>query len=74
MEFSTLQQNSEEAVEVNAAASEGDRKREQYWLKRIIERGLANKITLLVCGYMHVDRFIEHVEGSGYQATRITIQ
>jgi len=74
IEFSAIQPNSEEAVEVNAAASEGDRKREQFWLKRIIEHGLANKTTILVCGYRHVDRFIEHVEDGGYRATRITIQ
>ena len=45
---------------INELAKEFDRKREKYWLDQIKLRDIMNnKEILLICGFEHVDSFIE---------------
>jgi len=44
---------------INKVAKESDRKREKYWLDQIKLRDGVNKEVLLICGFEHVDSFIE---------------
>lgn len=44
---------------INELAKDSDHKREIYWLDQIKLRNTANKEILLICGFEHVDSFIE---------------
>jgi hypothetical protein len=44
---------------INEIAAASDRIREKYWLDEIKSRNGMNRETLLICGFEHVDSFIE---------------
>jgi hypothetical protein len=52
-------------------AKESDRKREEYWLNKIIGHSGIALSTLLICGYGHVDSFFSLLKDKGYQAEKI---
>ncbi|MFA6256684.1 MAG: hypothetical protein WCT29_00005 [Candidatus Paceibacterota bacterium] len=49
----------EQEKNINEVAGESDRKREKYWLDQIKTRNVVNKEVLLICGFEHVDYFID---------------
>ncbi|HUX35552.1 MAG TPA: hypothetical protein VMV71_00800 [Candidatus Paceibacterota bacterium] len=54
-------------------AKGSDKKREEYWLNKIIGHNGIAMSTLLVCGYGHIDSFIALLRSKGYSATEIPI-
>ncbi len=51
--------NKDQEDKINYIAAESDRKREKYWLDQIwLQNGLSKEV-LMICGFEHVDYFID---------------
>ena len=75
MSIQTIQENSEEERRINEteAAKEGDKRRERYWLARIIDHCGTEGNIVLICGFGHADDFVGLAESRGYEAMRVLI-
>lgn len=61
----------EQENRINEVAKESDRKREKYWLDQIKLRDGVNKEVLLICGFEHIDYFIETAKKENYAVQKI---
>ncbi len=61
----------EQENKINEIAAESDRKREKYWLNQIKLRNGIQKEVLLICGFEHLDYFIEAARKENCLAKKI---